>query len=170
MPWSRLLILAVLLPTFAEVRAAARPAPAIPFVQEIQLAASQADLEAGPLLTEANFASLRDLWIRVMISKMPPTTLLKLSFVTPAGKPFYETSRFFSRLPQVTSTVVPGDGRPAVVYSARKLPGGYALDLPVAIAGSVFLRYPTPGTWSVQVRVGDSGETLSKTLEVSVNP
>jgi len=167
---SRLVILALLLPAFAAGRSEARPAPAARQVQEIQFASSEADLETGSLLTEANFAQLRDLWIRVVVSKMPPKALLTVAFLTPAGEPFYETNRFYSRLPQVTSTVAPKTGGPAVVYSARKLPAGYALDLPVAIAGSVFLRYPAPGTWSVRVKVGESGEILSKTLAVSVNP
>ena len=165
----RLLILLLLLPVFAEGRAAAPSARAVPFAQAIQFASSQSELDTGPLLTEANFARQRDLWIRVTVSKMPPTTLLGLTFTTPAGQPFYETNRYFSRLPQVASTVVPGGQRPDVVYQARKVPGGYALDLPIAIAGSVFLRYPAPGTWTVQAKVGDS-ERISKTLEVSVNP
>ena len=165
----RLLILLLLLPVFAEGRAAAPPGPAVPFAPTILFASSQAELDTGSLVTEANFARQRDLWIRVMVSRMPPTTLLGLSFITPDGQPFYETNRFFSRLPQVASTRVPGGQRPAVVYQARKLPGGYALDLPIAIAGSVFLRYPAPGTWTVQAKVGDS-ERISRTLEVSVNP
>jgi hypothetical protein len=165
----RLLILLLLLPAFAEGRAAAPSGPAVPFAPTILFASSQAELDTGSLVTEANFARQRDLWIRVMVSRMPPTTLLGLSFITPDGQPFYETNRFFSRLPQVASTRVTGGQRPAVVYQARKLPGGYALDLPIAIAGSVFLRYPAPGTWTVQAKVGDS-ERISRTLEVSVNP
>jgi uncharacterized protein YfaP (DUF2135 family) len=165
----RLLILLLLLPVFAEGRAAPPSAHAAPFVQAIQFASSQSELDTGPLLTEANFARQRDLWIRVMVSRMPPTTQLDLSFITPDGQPFYETHRFFSRLPQVASTVVPGGQRPDVVYRARKLPEGYALDLPIAIAGSVFLRYPAPGTWTVQAKIGDTGR-ISRTLEVTVNP
>jgi len=165
----RLLILLLLLPVFAEGRAAAPSAPAAPLVQAIQFASSQSELDTGPLLNEANFARQRDLWIRVTVSRMPPTTLLGLTFITPEGQPFYETNRFFSRLPQVASTVVRGGQRPDVVYRARKVPEGYALDLPIAIAGSVFLRYPAPGTWTVQAKVGDS-RRISKTLEVSVNP
>jgi hypothetical protein len=165
----RLLILLLLLPVFAGGRAAAPSVAAVPFAPTILFASSQSELDTGPLLTEANFARQRDLWIRVMVSSMPPTTQLGLSFITPEGQPFYETNRFFSRLPQVTSTRAPGGQRPAVVYRARKLPGGYALDLPIAIAGSVFLRYPAPGTWTVQAKVGDS-ERISRTLEVSVIP
>ena len=142
---------------------------AVPFAPTILFASSQSELDTGPLLTEANFARQRDIWIRVMVSRMPPTTLLGLTFITPEGQPFYETNRFFSRLPQVASTVVPGGQRPDVVYQARKVPGGYALDLPIAIAGSVFLRYPSPGNWTVQAKVGNS-ERFSRALEVSVNP
>jgi hypothetical protein len=165
----RLLALLWLLPALAEGGAAAPSAHAVPSVPAIQFASSQPELDTGPFLAEANFARQRDLWVRVMVAKMPPTTLLGLTFLTPDGQPFYETNRYFSRLPEVASTVVPGGQRPAVVYRARKLPGGYALDLPIAIAGSVFLRYPAPGTWTVQATVGDSGG-ISRTLEVSVNP
>jgi len=165
----RLLALLWLLPAFAEGAAAAPSAHAVPSVPDIQFASSQPELDTGPLLAEANFAHQRDLWVRVRVAKMPPTTLLGLTFLTPDGQPFYETNRYFSRLPEVASTIVPGGFRPEVVYRARKLPGGYALDLPIAIAGSVFLRYPAPGTWTVQATIGDAGG-ISRTLEVSVNP
>jgi hypothetical protein len=148
--------------------ATAPPAPRVK--PTLELAVSEAALEQGAASDDFDFSALRDLWLRVTLPKLSQTEEIDVAFLTPRGEIFYETTRYFSRLPQVAVTKVPGRDRPATVMPARKIRGGYALDLPVPVAGSVFTRYPTPGRWTVRVRLAQSAESLAAPIEIRFTP
>ncbi len=141
-----------------------------PFAEGIDLAVSAEGLGQDASASPFNFLHLRDLWVRVNVSKMPKTAALNLVFVSPRGETFYESTLYFSRDTKVKSVTPLGADHPAVVLQARRLPGGFALDQPIPIVGSVFLRYPMPGTWMVQARISGMAETLTTRMEVEVMP
>ena len=151
--------------------AVAGPAPhAGPFAEGIELAVSAEGLGQDASASPFNFLHIRDLWVRVNVSKLPKTAALHLVFVSPRGETFYETNLYFSKDTRVKSVAPQGGDQPAAVLQASRVPGGFALDQPIPIAGSVFLRYPMPGTWMVQARISGVAETFSTTLEVEVTP
>ncbi len=149
---------------------AAPASSAGPFAEGIELAGSAEGLGRDEIASSFNFLHLRDLWVRVNVSRMPKTAALNLVFVSPRGETFYETNLFFSRDAKVRSVNPPGADHPATVLQAKRFPGGFALDQPIPIVGSVFLRYPMPGTWVVQARISGMAESLTTTMQVEVMP
>ncbi len=153
-------------------RLAAGAPPAAPHAKpSLELAASEAALEQGAVASNFDFSALRVLWIRVKVPKLSPTTEIDVALINPRGETFYETTRYFSRLPQAATTArISGRDRPVTVMPAQKIRGGYALDLPVPVAGSVFLRYPAPGRWMVRATFAQSGESLTAPIEIRFTP
>ncbi len=165
-----ILIFLALLIGFSPGQAAGPPNPAGPLELGMELASSEKALDSGRVTTEFNLFALRDLWVRVKVPKIGPASLLNLTFTTPRGEVFYETNRFFSHRPQVTTMRLPGQDHPVTVFPAKRLARGFGLDLPIPIAGSVFQRYPHFGAWVVQAKLSGPNETLSTKLEVRVTP
>jgi hypothetical protein len=165
-----MLFLLILLAGFGQGRAAGVPKSAGPIEAGIELANSEQGLESGQIVTEFDVFGTRDLWVRVRVPKIDSPTLLNLTFTTPRGDVYYETNSYFSRLPRVTTRRPTGADHPVTVFQARRLPGGYGLDLSIPITGSVFQRYPIPGIWTVRARLSGSNETLSTTVSVRVTP
>jgi len=150
---------------------AAGAPPETPHVKPtLEFAASEAALEQGAVSNDFDFSALRDLWIRVRVPKLSPTTEIDLAFITPGGEIFYETTRYFSRVPQAATTRVPGRDHPVTAMPARRIRGGYTLDMPVPVAGSVFTRYPAPGGWTVRARLVESGQSLSAPVAIRFTP
>ena len=155
----------------ASSRLASGAAPAPPAVKPgLEFAVSETALAQGAVSSDFDFSALRDLWVRVRLPKLPRTTEIDLTFLTPHGETFYETTRYFSRLPQAAVARIPGADHPVTVMPARRIRGGYALDLPVPVAGSVFLRYPAPGKWMVRATLAESGQLLTAPVEIRFTP
>jgi hypothetical protein len=145
------------------------PTP-MPIKPAVQLSGSEVGLETGTLSTGYNFGDLRDLWVRVALPTLPPVAKVKLVFLNPRGETVMETTVPFSADPNITKMAMPNMDHLATVFRAKKIAGGYALDYPIPVLGSVMTRYPTVGvgTWVVQARVeGMDDLMLSQTFEVT---
>ena len=164
------LVSACLLAGFGSVPAAPPSPSAGDFVEGIELAAQEQELAQGATASQFNVMQLRDLWVSVKLGKMPKTATLDLAFISPRGETFYETRLFYSRDSKIKSVRPAGGAAPASVLPARRLPGGYALDQPIPIAGSVFVRYPTPGIWTVRATVSGVEQPMTTTIELQANP
>ncbi len=151
-------------------QAAAPPRSEGVFVEGIELAAQEQDLARGVASSRFNLMQLRDLWVRVKVARIPKTAAFDLAFISPRGERFYETRLYYSRDPKVSSVRQSGTDQPATVLPARRLPGGFALDQPIPIAGGVFVRYPIPGTWVVRATVTGQDEPLTTTFEALAFP
>jgi len=136
----------------------------------IVLAGSQEGLGHAAMFPSFDLMRLRDLWVRVHVQRMPKTARLDLVLTNPRGEAFYQTSLIFSRDPKVKSAALDGSDHPVTVFPARKVPGGYALDQVIPIMGSVFTRYPAPGTWVVQANVSGLSDTFTATMDFEVTP
>lgn len=166
---NRMWVVLILWSAVSRLASAAAPSP--PAVKPgLEFAVSEAALEQGAASNDFDFSALRDLWVRVKVPKLSRTTEIQLTFLTPRGETFYETTRYFSRLPQAAVARIPGADHPVTVMPARRIRGGYALDLPVPVAGSVFLRYPAPGKWWVRATLAESGQSLSSPVEIRFTP
>jgi len=165
----RFLLVAVLLAAGVPGTGSSTPASPSGFDKGMRFATSREGLDQG-FSGAFDFAHLRDLWIRVQVAKLPRTAALHVALLTPEGRAFYETSRNFSRLPEVTLAKPPNADHEVTVFPAKRIQGGFALDLSVPVAGSIFVRYPSPGVWTVQARLVETGESLSEKLEVRFTP
>ena len=158
----RILVLAAAL--VAGAAAAAPPASrGNPFHEGIEFASSEAALENGTA-TRFDFLGLRDLWVRVKVRSPSRLVTLKLTFASPGGDAFYETTLLYAIDPRVHTGKI--NGAPTNVLTAKRIPSGFALDYPVPIAGSVFQRFAKPGSWQVQAQVGSADTPLSAPLDV----
>jgi hypothetical protein len=146
------------------------PPQVAPLRGAIELSESQIALQHGATSAQFNFGRLRDLWVRVKLPAMPTVTQLHTWFINPQGERFYETTVPFTNDPSMSTMMSPNMGHPAAVYQATRLPGGYALDQQVMIAGSAFMRYPmvNEGTWIVNAQLDGAGDTFSRQMEVTV--
>jgi hypothetical protein len=135
----------------------------------IDFSESQALLDAGIVSKQFNFAKTRDLFVRVKVRSMAKVGVEHLKFVNPFGQTVFEANVAFSAEPGMTS--MPGDPT-TNVFPAKPVPGGYLLDYPVPIAGTVFLRNPfqVVGTWAVSAIFDGSNDTPTASLEVSFTP
>jgi hypothetical protein len=156
--------------TLAMAAAAGHPEAAGRHADGIVMAISQQGLEQAAPFPSFDLMRLRDLWVRLQVQRMPKTARLDLVFTSPRGEAFYQTSLFFSRDPKLTSMSIAGSDHAVTVFPARKVAGGYALDQVVPIAGSVFTRYPIPGTWVVQATVSGLSDTFTATMDLEVTP
>jgi hypothetical protein len=158
----RILVLAAAL--VAGAAAAAPPAShGAPFREGIEFAGSEAAL-ADATATQFDFLALRDLWVRVKVHRPSRLVTVKLTFTSPGGGAFYETKVLYATDPRVRTGRI--NGAPASALPAKRIPGGFALDYPVPIAGSVFQRFAKPGSWTVQAQVESAETPLSAPLEV----
>jgi hypothetical protein len=139
---------------------------AAPLHGAILLGDSATALESGMGTTKFNFVRLRDLFVRVTVPALTGLAVMKLTFFTPGGEILYETSAPFSTDPAQTSAMMGPMPHPSTVFLAKPVPGGYALDREIAIAGSVFTRDPRPGVWRVTASVEGVPGTLSTMIEV----
>ena len=142
------------------------PKPQAAPTGNLLFAETGAGLNNNVTSTQFNFVTLRDLWVRTVISGMPPSTpvVLHLVFSNPLGEAFYHDNVPFGATPGMTPMQMPGAMYPSDVRTATVLQtGGYALDRAVPIAGSVFQRFPSDGDWTVQATVdGVSGTFEAK--------
>jgi hypothetical protein len=124
-----------------------------PLHEGIKLATTQSQLEQGMISTRFNFANQTDLWVRLEIVHLEGPSRMTLSLIDPSGHVFFDND--FVYAPSVaTSMDIPGMAmNPVTVFSAKPIPGGWALDQPIAIAGTMFTRYPQPGIWTVQAKL-----------------
>lgn len=158
----RILVLAAAL--LAGAAAAAPPAShSTPFREGIEFASSEAALEDATG-TQFDFLELRDLWVRVKVRQPSRLVTVTLTFTSPSGTAFYETTLLYATDPRVRTGRI--NGAPASALPAKRIPSGFALDYPVPIAGSVFQRFSKPGSWKVQAQVGSADPPLSAPLDV----
>jgi hypothetical protein len=138
--------------------------PAFPaaFQPGIVLAAEPELLEAAPA-TRFNFGVLRDLWVRVKVPDMGQLMTVSLAVTSPGGARFHETTQRFSPDEGMTQMEMPGSPHALTVLRAKRAPGGWLLDYPIAISGTVFTRNPTPGVWLIEART--EGRLLSTDFE-----
>ena len=133
----------------------------------IDLALTEADLMQGRTISSLNFVYARDLWVRTRVPSLPRIAEVALTFINPRGEISYEDRTPYSSDPDVketTSTL----GHPITVFPAKSIPGGFALDRPIPIAGSVLQRIPAPeGIWEIQSVVDGYAEKLSTQLDVT---
>src|SRR5207302_9557162 len=106
-----------------------------PLARSLVLAETESGLHAGLTATTFNFGAITDLWFRVQLPGMPSSTLLTVRFFDPSNHAFYTEHFAFSLDPQMTSMPMGNETMP--VLQAEPLPGGFALDHYVPIAGSV---------------------------------
>lgn len=139
-----------------------------PLTAGLSFAASQAQLDRGLTSTQFNFGTLRDLWTRVQLPGMSQVTTVKLKFYTPRGWLFRSTYAVFSPNADTKTMDAPGVEHPIDVTTAKTLPGGFALDFAVPIAGSPFTKFPEEGTWQVRAEVAGLGEELSTPITVEM--
>ena len=132
---------------------------------ELVLAPTANALAAGLVGKQFDMSELRELWVRVKVPQLAHVTTVKFVFIDPMGQPFYEDNMAFSVNPTM-QTMDPGSGSVALnVHAATVVPGGYALDRPIAIAGSIFQRTPRYGSWVVEATVGGLSTKLTAPLE-----
>jgi hypothetical protein len=130
------------------------------------------DSEAGLAVAGAdaprrfNFAFVRDLWVRVTVPRVLRVSVLELSFRAPDGQIFYQDRFPFTIDDRVRMAMVPGAASPTPAHPAHPIPGGYALDRPVAIAGSVFEKYPQRGLWRIEATVEGYPGTITTEMWV----
>jgi hypothetical protein len=133
----------------------------------IELSNSQLGLDNGMTSTKFDFFQVRDVYVRVKLQSMSTLITLKLEFLDPAGFAFYETNQLYTTDPSMTmGTMMKPGVPPSPTMPAKPIAGGYALDYPVPIAGSVFQRFPKPGAWTVRASV-DMLPVYTTPLEVS---
>src|SRR5262249_13920532 len=137
-------------------RAAAHKSPPGLLEAGIDLARTEEALNAGDLIREFELMQMRNLWVRVKVPKLDRSVRLNLTLTSPRGDVFYEVNRTFGRVPRDTMSPAPGGKSSITTFQARRIAGGWGLDLPVPIAGNVFQRYPTPGVWRVAARLSGS--------------
>ena len=148
--------------------AAAGPVPrGAHFQPGIEFSATEEGLEQGDTASSFNLNTLRDLWVRVRVSHMSHTSLVRLAFTTPRGEVFYETVLLYTREPRARQVSFPGLPHPRTAFPAKLVPGGYALDQPIPVGAGVFMRYPQPGAWRVEATV-DGRQALAVRLDFTV--
>ena len=139
------------------------PTPAVEGA--LQLAPSAEMFDHGGAATRFDLGALRELWVRVKVPRLEQTTAVKLVFIDKLGQPFYEDNAAYA-LQASTQGMNPGNGGVQLnVHAATVVPGGYALDRPIAIAGSVFQRHPSYGMWRVEATVTGLATKLTSPLE-----
>jgi hypothetical protein len=126
-------------------------------------------LDHGIVSTSYNFAHLRTLWVRLAVTSMNPVANAHIVFTNPAGETYFEIGREFSVDPNVGTMPMPNMDHDMTVFPAKVLPGGYALDVPVPIAGSAMSRFPISaiGRWTVDAKVEGFGGSLNSPLDVT---
>jgi hypothetical protein len=138
------------------------------FRSGIVFSASEAGLESGTLGDAFDFYLLRDLWVRVTLPGMPRVGALTLIFLNPRGNVFHVDGPRFSLEPMMKEIEVPGVEHKLPVFAAKLVPGGYALDYPVAIGGTSFQRFPLrEGIWEVRAMMEGVPGVLTTTLKVN---
>jgi hypothetical protein len=123
-------------------------------------------LMSGQSQSSFNFVTLRTLFVRVIVSAVPDSTIMHLTFTNPRGEIFYQDNAPFST-GSAGSTMMPGMDHPSQVTPVVKLPNGkFALDRGIPIAGSIFQRYPSDGDWPVQAAIDNAAGPFTATLHV----
>ena len=139
-----------------------------PLKPGLEFAASEFELDRGLATDRFDFSVQRDLWVRVKLPGMPMVTRVNLKFVNPLGELLSEVQLAFSPDPK-TPPMGRGPGMtPLTVFKAKTIPGGYALDYPVPVAGTMLTRYvaTSVGTWTVQAKVDGVDTMIMKNIVV----
>lgn len=154
------------------VGSAAAPAPprGAPRDEGIELSDSAGGLDQGTTSGSFNLMQLRDLWVRVKVSRMPRTAMLTLTFINPHGEVFYETNVLYSHDARAKEVRVQGARHTVTAFPARPVPGGFALDQSIPIGTGVFMRYPQPGTWLIRATLEGHHEALTVRMDLGVTP
>lgn len=136
------------------------------FREGIEFSASENALKYGVTSDHFNFSELRELWVRINVSGMSGTSVVRLTVTTPTGSVFYETTVPYSTEAGVKSMNVPKSPHPIDVYTARVVNGGHSLIYVVPVVGTALARYPIPGTWHIEATV-EGHRTLSADIVVN---
>jgi hypothetical protein len=144
----------------------APPPSPTPIGSAIYLSDDAAALERGVYTTVFNFYDLRELWVRVVTPSMPHSTLLRLSFENPNGVMVYSDEALFTSDPSGGSGMHPVMNVSMVRFPVKPFPGGSALDRPVPVTGTSFVRNFEEGDWRVQAWLEGVPGTLSATMKV----
>jgi hypothetical protein len=138
------------------------------FQPGLSFAFSEPLLENGVTSNHYNFATVRELWVRVGVQKVRDISMAKVIFTNPKGEKIYETTSPYSADPSVETMAMANMDHPITVRRAKQLVGGFGLDRLVPVAGTVFTRYPMAGPWVVTAQV--DGQQFSAEIQVSVTP
>jgi hypothetical protein len=139
-----------------------------PLQPAIALSAAPSGFDVGLVGTSFDFMNLRDLWVRITVPGMPRVAHVHLTLTNPLGARFYETNLMYSADPTMQSMPMPSVDHPVTVFAASTLPGGFAIDVPVPVAGTVLTRYPmvNSGTWTAEADVDGLASSLSIAFQV----
>ena len=138
------------------------------FQQGIQLSDSQRTLHSRAS-ARFDLGDLHELWVRVRVAQMPAVSMLNIKLFSPRGFLHYETNSAFSTDPAMRSIEVAGAPHAISVHPARAVPGGFELDLSIAVAGTVLTRYPKTGTWQVTATLEGVPGTFSLPMEIFIS-
>jgi hypothetical protein len=171
--WCRAILATTLLATGCNGGTAMTGQPDLAMSQQgltpqLLLSDSQGGLATGMVGNMFNFGVLRDLWVRVTMPSIGPVVTEHLTFFNPLGELMFETMLAFSLDPATQEMLMAGKSSPLTVYLATSIPGGYACDDGLPIAGTNFTRFPTTavGDWHIKAEV-DGIAPLETTMTVS---
>jgi hypothetical protein len=122
---------------------------------------------------EVSLAKTHFLWVRLeVLGDLPrPAAWVTLRLYAPSGALHLERRVPFSndsRLERVPSRS--GVGHEIEVSRPLRTGGGWALDMPILVAGSNLERRPQPGAWTVTASLDDRPEVSQKTIVRFVQP
>jgi hypothetical protein len=129
-----------------------------PIAPAIAIFGSSADQLAGTPAHAFNFAYQRELWITVSVPMLSGPAKLSLSFVNPRSEPFVEDHALYSSDASMRTVADPAGGHALDVITARTVPGGFALDREIPIAGTVFQRAGSDGDWQLSATVDGNND------------
>jgi hypothetical protein len=155
--------------------------PPIPAQTAARLSAGAAIVVAGdeqlldgPGQRSISVQTTHFLFVRLLLpGDLPgPITWVSLRLSAPSGALYLERHVPFAADPKITQTESRhGVAHPINVSPAIARPGGYALDMPILVAGSNLERRPQPGAWTVAAIVDDRPElTAQATIELRAGP
>jgi hypothetical protein len=136
--------------------------------------AADQQLLDGPGQRSLSVQTTHFMFVRVQIpGDLPaPITWVTLRLSAPSGALYLERHVPFAVDPKITQAESRhGVAHPINVSPAVARSGGYALDMPILVAGSNLQRRPQPGTWTVAAIVDDRPElTAQASVELRGGP
>jgi len=140
-------------------------APPVPITGALFFAEMEDLLIAEKYQKQFNFYDMKTLWVRAIVPGMPRTAFVHVSFYTPKGDLFYEQHEAVTTDRSMMQMMSPTMNHLVDAIQAKPLPGGLAIDVPVAITGTIFSRFFEAGTWEVRAVLDAYPETLAAPLE-----
>jgi hypothetical protein len=143
-----------------------------PLTPALQFSMTEGGLDHGFVSTRFTLSALRDLWVRALVPSINATAQLDIMFFNPRTELINETHVAYSSDPTVTQMPMPGMDHPLTLFPAKPVPGGWALDYPVPVAGTAFTRLAVvnEGTWTVEAKVNSLGSPITTTFEMVIGP